>query len=353
MIGRRTFVGGAAALLAVRGEAARTSSVAPVVDAFARTHEFNGIVAHGRAGRRDYVECFGMADIASARPIKPTTRFAFGSASKWLTSVAVLRLVDQGQLDLDRPITAWLPEFRADTGARLTLRRLLSNTSGLPDRLSAAIRTEPSIRTSTEGSAPMVARFAGGDLAFEPGRGWDYAFLNWVVVHAILERVTGQPFAAVLERLVFRPLGMRGAGLIDTRGGRTEMTASAYAAGSSPEPKMAAVPPFAGASGNVFAGVDDAIRAAHGIFAGRLLSVRSRAALTRIEWAPENYALGGRVRVIGGRRWAWEPGKVEGYRALIAHDLTGDRTIAIFNNTDMHQEKIATLAEAMMAVGQG
>ena len=348
MIGRREFVGGAAALLAVRGHAASTSRFAPVVDAFALAHGFNGVVAHGRGGRRDYVACFGMADVATARPITPATRFALGSASKWLTSVAVLRLVEQGRLDLDRPITAWLPEFRADTGARLTLRRLLSNTSGLPDRLSAAVKAEPAMRASIEGSAPMVARYADGDLAFEPGRGWDYAFLNWVVVHAIVERVTGESLATVLERLVFRPLGMRGAGLVDTRGGRTALTASAYASLSSLKPKMAAVPPFGAASGNVFAGVDDAIRAGHGIFAGRLLSQRSRVALTQVEWAPEDYALGGRVRVIDGRRWAWEPGKVEGYRALIAHDLAGDRTIAIFNNTDMDQGTIAKLAGAMM-----
>ena len=348
MIGRRTFVGGAAALLASRGAAASGSQYAALVERFAAKHRFNGVVAHGRRGRRDYVGCFGLSDVAANRPVTPATRFAFGSASKWLTSVAVLRLVEQGRLDLDRPITAYLRDFRADTGARLTLRRLLSNTSGLPDRLTAAIKDEPAIRTSTEGSAPMVARFATGDLAFEPGRGWDYAFLNWVIVHAVVERVTGEAFPAALERLVFRPLGMRGAGLVDTRGGRTEATASAYASLVPVKPKMAGTPPFAGASGNVFASADDAIRAAHGIFSGRLLSVRSRAALTRVEWAPEDYALGGRVRTIAGRRWAWEPGKIDGYRALIAHDLDGDRTIAIFNNTDMSQATLATLAEEMM-----
>lgn len=349
MIGRRAFVGGAAALVASPGWAgSRGARFAPMVERFAAKHRFNGVVAHGLGGRRDYIGCFGLADVVAARPVTPTTRFAFGSAAKWLTSVAVLRLVEQGRLDLDRPITAYLPNFRADTGARLTLRRLLSNTSGLPDRLVAAFKDEPALRTSTEGSAPMVARFADGDLAFEPGRGWDYAFLNWVVVHAIVERVAGEPFAAAMQRLVFRPLGMRSAGLVDTRGGRTAATASAYASLSPLKPKMAGVPPFAGASGNIYASADDAIRAAHGIFAGRLLSARSREALTHIEWAPEDYALGGRVRTVAGRRWAWEPGKVDGYRALIAQDLDGDRTIAIFNNIDMPQATIAALAEEMM-----
>lgn len=352
MIGRRTFVGGAAAVLATGARAAaRTSRFTPLVEGFARDNAFNGVVAHASHGRRDYLATFGLADVASARPITATTRFAFGSASKWLTTVAVLQLVEQRRLDLDRPITAYLPDFRADTGAQVTLRRLLSNTSGIPDGVSAAVKVDPSLRASTQGSAPIVASYAGGELEFAPGQGWNYSFTNWVIVHALLERVTAQPFAAVLNQLVFAPLGMRCAGLVDTVGGRTPDVASAYASLAPLRPKMAGVPPFAGASGNVFASVDDAIAAAHGIFAGPLLSKASRAALTQIEWHPENYTLGGRVRTIAGRRWAWEAGKIDGYRALIAHDLAGDQTIAIFNNTDMAQAPIGALAEAMIVLG--
>lgn len=349
MIDRRLFVGGAVALLAGRAQARVAGGLAPIVEGFAAAHGFNGIVAHARGGRRDYIAAFGQADVEAGRPVTAATRFALGSASKWLTAVAVLRLVEQRKLDLDRPITDWLPAFRADTGSRLTLRRLMSNTSGLRDLLTAGMKTEPGIRASVEGSAPMVERYAGADLAFVPGQGWDYAFLNWVVVHAILERVTGEPFARVLERLVFAPLGMRNTGLVDTRGGRTADTACAYASLDPVKRKMAAVPPFGGASGNVFSTADDAIRAAHGIFAGTLLSTQSRATLTTIAWAPQDYALGGRVREIAGGRWAWETGKVEGYRALIAHQLAGDRTIAIFNNTDMDQSLIAELCEGMIA----
>lgn len=342
-------MGGLAASLAVKAQPASAASrLAPIVDRFARERGFNGVVAHASHGRRDFLATFGQADVASGRPVTSDTRFAFGSASKLLASVAVLRLVEQGRLDLDRSITAWLPDFRADTGARLTLRRLLSNTSGLPDDLAAAARVDPALRASTAGSAAMVARFANGDLAFAPGTEWDYALLNWVVVHAILERVTRQPFAIVLDRLIFQPLGMGSAGLVDTRGGRTDATASAYVSLTPPKPKMAGVPPFAGASGNVFATADDAIRAAHGIFGRRLLSPRSRAALTRVEWVPENYALGGRVREVAGQRWAWESGKIDGYRALIAHRLANDETIVIFNNTDMEQTSITALGEAMI-----
>jgi D-alanyl-D-alanine carboxypeptidase len=112
---------------------------------------------------------------------------------------------------------------------------------------------------------------------------------------------------------------------------------------------MALTPGFVAASGTVYGTAVDAVRAAHGVFSTGLLKPASRAELTAIRWPAEDYALGGRVREIGGRRWAWEPGKIEGYRALIAHDLAGDRTVAIFNNTDMAQGVIGEMAEALIA----
>ena len=291
-----------------------------------------------------------MADIEAGVPNDPLrTRFAFGSASKWLTSVAVLRLVEEGRLSLDRPIIDYLADFRADTGARITLGHLLSNTSGLPDLLSQGLKTDPSIRVSREGSAAMTARFANGDLLFAPGAGWGYHPLNWVIVQAIIERVTGAPFERTLDRFVFRPLRMTGAGLVDNAHPPTREVAAAYGTVAPPTRKMTPTPAFVGASGTVSGTAVDAVRAAHGVFATGLLKPASRAALTAVRWPAENYALGGRVREIGGRRWAWETGRIEGYRSLIAHDLAGDRTVAIFNNTDMAQRVIGDFGEALVA----
>ena len=350
---RRTFLGGAAASLCAlpsgAGAAVRPK-VAAIVDRYRREHAFAGVVATARGGRMVDAIGVGAADIEAGLPNDPMrTRFAFGSASKWLAAVAVLRLVEEGRLALDRPITAYLPGFRGDTGARVTLRHLLSNTSGIPDLLGRAAKADPAVRASRDGSAVMVARYADGDLLFAPGLGWGYHVLNWVIVHAIVERVTGVPFERTLDRLVFRPLAMRSAGLVDNAHPPTGDVAAAYGATLPAVRKMTLTPAFAAASGTVYGTAAEAVRAAHGIFSTGLLMPASRAALTTIMWPTENYALGGRVRDIGGRRWAWEPGKIEGYRALIAHDLAGDRTIAIFNNTDMPQGTIGELGEALIA----
>lgn len=319
-----------------------------VIDAIELPASFNGALAFGRNGRVEHVRYVGMADVEAAKPVTPLTQFKLGSASKWLTSVTVLRLAEQKRLSLDAPITTYLPDFRRDTGGRVLVRHLLSNTSGIPDLLSRQIKAEPALRTSNATAASIVARFGGGDLTFDPGEGWDYAAINWVIVAALLQRLTGEPLPALVTRLVLRPLRMSRTGFAQADQPPMPLLAAAYTSAAPPIRKMLPVPPFLAASGNAASTVDDAIRGAHGIFHAGLITPASRAALTTIRWPAEDYALGGRVHAIDGEPWAWETGKVEGYRAHIAHRLSRSETVVIFDTTDLAQSTIAGWVEAIV-----
>lgn len=350
MFDRRMVIAGGVALGATAGAgwAARPAEAKRrAIAAIALPANFNGLIAYGRSGRVEAMRCVGMADVESHRPVAPDTRFMFGSASKWLVSCAVLRLVEQGRLSLDAPIVTYLPGFRRDTGERVLLRHLLSNTSGIPDLMIRQVKVEPALRQSTATAAEMVARFAGGDLAFAPGTGWDYTPINWTIVDAILERVTGEPLPAAVARLVFRPLKMRETGFAIAGEPPLPMIAAAYTDTTPPARKMAPVPRFVAASGSVAGTAADAMRAAHGIFHGALLRPASRAALTTVRWPAQDYALGGRIQPIDGESWAWETGKVEGYRSHIAHRLSRSETIVVFNNTDLDQSMIDQWVEAI------
>lgn len=344
MTDRRSFIAGGIALGATRAVATPTTK-ARAIEAIRLPGFFNGTLAHGIDGHVAHVRQAGLANMEAGRPVTPATRFKWGSAAKWVTSVAVLRLVEQGRLALDASVGTYLPELRRETGERVRLAHLLSNTSGIPDLMSRRLGVEPELRTSTATSAAIVARFGGGDLQFVPGAGWDYAAFNWVIVEALLERVTATPLPALVDRLVFRPLGMRDTGFAQADQPAMPTLAAAY--GAPGTRKMAPIPPFVAASGDVASTVADAIRAAHGIFHGDLLTPDSRRALTTVRWPAEEYALGGRVHAIDGTDWAWETGKVEGYRALIAHRLDRSETIVVFNTTDLDQSTIAGWAEAI------
>jgi CubicO group peptidase (beta-lactamase class C family) len=257
----------------------------------------------------------------------------------------VLRLAEQKRLTLDTPITTYLPEFRSDTGRRVTFKHLLSNTSGIPDLLSRQIAAEPELRSSNASAAAIVARFSSGDPLFLPGEGWDYSALNWVIVAAALERLTGVSFPDLMKQLVLRPLRMSGAGYAQPNQPVLPHLAAAYSAAAPHTRKMSPAPAFVAATGNVAGTVGDAILAADGVFHGPLLSRASRKALTTILWQDQEYALGGRIHQIDGNAWSWETGKVGGYRAHIAHRLDRSETIVIFNTTDMDQSVIGEWAE--------
>ncbi|MCD2324128.1 beta-lactamase family protein [Sphingomonas sp. IC-56] len=349
MIDRRTLIASGIALGTARAAWAspRADSKRRAIDAIQLPPGFNGALAYGRGGKIEHVRYVGKADIEAGTMVSPATQFKLGSASKWLTSVAVLRLVDQKRMALDAPITTYLPDFRRDTGERVLVKHLLSNTSGIPDLLTRQIATEPELRTSTASAAAIVRRFAGGDLTFEPGQGWDYAALNWAILAAIVERVTGEPLAQLVGTLVLRPLRMSGTGFAQSDQPAMPSLAAAYASVTPPVRKMAPVPPFLAASGNGASTVQDAMRAAHGVFHGPILSAASRQELTTVRWADQEYALGGRVHPIDGALWAWETGKVQAYRTHIAHRLANSETVVIFNTTDMPQSEITNWVEAI------
>lgn len=316
-----------------------------MIDRFAGEHGFSGVVAFGHRGRIEEARAFGLADLATRTPVRPSTTFRLGSISKWLTAIAVLRLVERRQMALAAPIGRYLPELGSEFAA-VPLEHLLANNSGIPDLIAAAVKAEPGLRDSRAGSAEMVRRFSSGALAFPPGARFDYSFFNWVLLHAAIERVTAKPFAAVIADEVFRPARMGTAGFIDTVHPSSSTVALAFDKSGAPKPGL--VPPFGGASGNVHAGAADLVALAHAVFAGRLLRPESVAELIRIRVPEERYALGGRVRDVGGRPWAWETGKVGGYRSHLAHDISGDRTFVVFNNQDMEQDVIGKLVEDLI-----
>lgn len=349
MLSRRALVGGGIMFALPSYSFARPAPDPKrlVIDRLPLPASFNGAIAFGRSGRIEHARCVGMADRENNVPITPATQFKCGSASKWLSSAAVLRLAEQRHLALDVPITTYLPDFRSDTGAQVTLLHLLSNTSGIPDLLTRQLATEPELRSASASPATIIARFAGGNLAFAPGTDWDYAALNWVIVAAIVERVTGQSFADAVASLVFHPLGMADTGFAQLGSPAMPRLAAAYANTVPPVRKMPNAPAFVAATGNVATTLADAVRAADGIFEQRFLSPASRRTLTTVRWPEQDYALGGRVHLIDGQRWAWETGKVGGYRAHIAHRIGGRETLVVFNTNDMEQQAIGQWVETI------
>jgi len=155
-------------------------------------------------GRTVYHEGFGWADLDRRVPACPTTRFRAASVSKLFTAAAMARLVERGMVDLDAPVQRWVPEF-PDKGATITPRLLASHRAGIrayrDDREAINTTHYPTVVTS-------LAPFANDPLVAPPGTAFLYSNYGYVLLSAVIERASGQPFLAEMRNDVFGPLAM-------------------------------------------------------------------------------------------------------------------------------------------------
>jgi CubicO group peptidase (beta-lactamase class C family) len=322
----------------------------PIVDAFVKAQGFNGVVMMGQAGKPTYARAFGLADIEAGRPATIDTVYAIASISKWLTATTVLKLVEAGRLSLDAPITTWLPDYRKDTGAKVTLRRLLSNSSGVPNGFTPAAKLDPGLMTTDLPTLEAVRRYCEGDLAFEPGARFDYVLTNWIIVIAVIEAVTGRPYQEAMKAITLAPLD-----LTQTDAGATTAVsprlAAGYASAVPPVRRPNTRLPFMAAAGGYFSTASDLLKAAHAIFDTGFLAQASQTALRTIEVPSDSYALGGRVRTlwVDGKPYpaGWETGNTAGYRSVLGHRFDTRTTVVVLNNTSLSQKALDLFADML------
>jgi CubicO group peptidase (beta-lactamase class C family) len=335
---------------ALRAMAADEGGLGDVVDTFVKTNGFHGVIHLVRDGQVAFSQAFGMADVEAGRRASVDTLYPVASISKWLTSVTVLRLVDQGKLKLEGTIADYLPDYRPDTGGRVQLKHLLSNASGIPKGLD--LKADPALWTKAFTTGEAIKAFCSGDLVFEPGSRFSYDFTNWIIVKGIVEKVTGKDFAEAVDALTLTPLGATGIVPGYAERARTHVAAG-YATIEPPVRKMNPPLPYTLASGGYCGTAPDLVRAAHGVYGTDFLSAGCRQALATVLVPGESYALGGRVKslTIAGKPqlFAWETGRLDGYRSLLAHRLDGKATLVVLNNTDLSQKAIDVFGEAMLS----
>lgn len=164
------------------------------------------VIDHGRLRA---IRAYGWADVEQCIPATDTTLFGIGSISKHFAAVGTLLLVQDGKLSLDDPITRYLPEGEGSWDG-ITVRHLLTHTSGIPDYCGDDDKY-PSItldRASSPTTPELLRQIAAAKLNFRPGDDWAYSNTGYLVLSALIERVSGEPFPDYMRDHVFRPLGM-------------------------------------------------------------------------------------------------------------------------------------------------
>lgn len=150
------------------------------------------------------------------QPVTENTAFPVASISKWVTSFGVLKLVEQGKLDLDTPVdnylTRWhLPDSEFDN-SKVTIRKLLSHSSGLVDDLGyegfAAGERVQTLEESLNKAADAPYSEGIAIVGYEPGSQYMYSGAGYTMLQLVIEEVSGQSFQEYMTQTIFEPLGM-------------------------------------------------------------------------------------------------------------------------------------------------
>ena len=161
-----------------------------------------------RGAKVQLAKGYGLADVSSRTPATVNTVYQIGSISKQFTAAAIMRLVEQGALRLDDPVSRHLPEYRRHYGDSVRLTHLLRQTSGIREEFTLPGYNEQIIDT-TRPNAELMSLIEREPLGFGPGTRWSYSNSNYAILAAIIERVTGKAYDRVLADEFFGPLGLR------------------------------------------------------------------------------------------------------------------------------------------------
>jgi CubicO group peptidase (beta-lactamase class C family) len=284
---------------------------------------------------------FGVTSIDTEQPVRADTLFQIGSISKVFTTTLIMRLVDEGTIDLDRPVAAYLPGFRLGDGAAMegvSLRLLLSHQAGFfgdnfkdfgpgNDALAKAIAEFPTLRQITA-----------------PGELWAYCNTAFQVAGAVIEHVTGMEVERAIVEQVFKPLGLE-------RSFFHAHEAITYSAAvghnklpgkdleiARPYPLMRCM----NAAGGIIGTVGDLLAFARfhmgdGTANGeRVLSEASLRAMqtpqTEAGSFADHYGVGWALRTIGGEQVVGHGGSTNGFRAQLALVPSKQVAVALLTN---------------------
>lgn len=312
-------------------------------------------VAIARGGTIVFAKGYGTANLEDGAPVTAQTVFRIGSITKQFTAACILLLAEDGKLAIDDPLAKYLPDF---PGAdRITLRQMLTHTSGLHNYTTA-----PDFRTFTQNdrtTAEMVAYIAAQkpEFDFTPGTAYSYSNSGYYLLGAVIEKVSGQSYAAFLKQRVLDPLGLK-----DTAFDQNADVVPGRAAGYTAKPGTPsgfvnayyASQSVAGAAGALRSTLADLVRWHNALLGGKLLNPASLAAMTtpgRLSngrpisanvvaipgvppGPPFEYGFGLRLATELGHAAIGHGGAISGYNALVMSYPDSATTIVLLSNAD-------------------
>src|ERR1700733_2520456 len=259
---------------------------------------FSGAVLIAHNGKVVLDQAWGMADRDRQTGNTTDTQFCLGSMNKMFTSIAILQLVGEGKLALDKPIATYWPDYpNRELAARVTIRELLSHTGGTGDIFTPEYDAH---RMETRTLADYVKLFGTRPVRFEPGTRMEYSNYGFILLGRLIELVSGEPYESYVREHVFTPAGMLHT---DSRPEMDRVLGRAIGYTNGPNglvPNTATMPWSGTSAGGGYSTVHDLFLFAEALQSGKLLSRGLLSQATHASPLRPDYGLGFYVLPEGG-----------------------------------------------------
>ncbi len=301
-----------------------------------------------------YRSARGEADMAADVPLKPGDHFRIGSVTKQFAAAGLLTLVEAGKVKLDDPLSKYLPDY--PDAAKITIEQLLNHTSGIKSYTDIPGVMDGPIRRDLT-TVQLVDSFKNETPNFAPGEGWHYNNSGYVLVGAVIEVASGQPWHDYLEQALFKPLGMNDTGY----GADPAVIAqqvNGYAldgANLAQAPAISMTQPHA--AGALVSTVDDLARWNRALHEGRVLKPETYARMTTAVGKAKDvdYGYGIWTSAVRGVPALEHSGGIPGFNSQLIYVQGPDITVAVLQNNEMPSpaQDSRGLARRLAAVALG
>ncbi len=256
----------------------------------ARKDQFSGAVLVARHGKVLLQKAWGLANREAGTPNTLDTKFRLGSMNKMFTAVATLQLVEAGKLALDDPIGKHLPDYpNKDVASKVTIRHLLTHTGGTGDIFGPEYEQN---RLTLREHGDYVKLYGTRGLGHEPGARHQYSNYGFLLLGALIEKVSGSSYYDHVRSKVFQPAGMTSTDSLPESEDVPDRAAGYTRPGDAWIPNAEMLPWRGTSAGGGYSTVGDLLRFAQALESGKLISKAMLAEATRPQQEQYGYGFG-------------------------------------------------------------
>ncbi len=308
-----------------------------VATAFQNNRHFMGTILVAQNNHILLKKAYGMADLEWNTPNTIDAKFRLGSITKQFTAAAILQLAEQHKLSLSDPACQYF-DACPKTWQKITIRQLLSHTSGIPSYIDDKKFLQPAGKRIPKTPAETLLLSKNKPLDFKPGTQWKYSNSGYIFLGIIIEKVSGEKYADYIKSHIFKPLSMSDSGY-----DRTEEVLYHRASGyrrcadqfyNADYIDMSI--PFA--AGALYSTIEDLYKWDQSLYTNKVLSLDSRQEM----FTPvmNNYGYGVDLTPIANHTQTGHGGSIEGFNTYIARFPKDDTVVIVLSNVEMDSRSI-------------